>query len=327
MPRKSRPYGHGVMWTVAALAFLAILSACFFTHERKTHKMKETEESLDVSAMAMSMTTTPGAFIIFDALDYRNKPDLSSYGLLPIRVAYTAELWGRSVTNEPDEAAVKKVARSADPRVPLLLDVEHWDVQDDAVAEGNIDRLVRMVTWVREANPSVKVGFFGLAPIANGYLELNYARALNEPGFPQADAFRRAYTELQSDNERMARLAAVVDFVYPVAYTHMALGGGEAVYLRTWDTATQNAITEARKYSKPVYVFLWPQFYDVQAARGNQGPRSDHAFLPAQVWQHELAHVKALSADGVVIWGASKYRRAGWRDEDPWWAATQAFLE
>ena len=262
------------------------------------------------------------SFTVYDGLSYKNKPDLTQFGVRKIRIAYTSEIWGGSTArDQPIGLAVRNLAQSADPRVPLVLDIEHWKLQGDSPeTTANINKLIQVVKWIHEANPNVKVGFFGLMPISDAWLELHYAQAEQDPSTPNAAGLVKLYQGLQASNQNMRRLAQYVDFVCPVLYTFVSYGGGPTKYQASWDTATINAIQEAEQYRKPIYAFVWPQFYEAKASNG------DNAFMPASFWQHELQLIRGSPAQGVIIWGSPTYRKAGWVDSDPWWQATKAFL-
>ena len=267
-----------------------------------------------------TMANSGQRFVIFDGLAYKNKPDLSNAGLSKIRIAYTAEIWdGATARDNPNEAAVKKLARNADPTVPLVLDIEHWKVQgDNAEVDSTISKLIQVITWIHESNPSVKVGFYGLMPISDAWLELNYALAKNDPKIRDAAGLVRAYEEKYRESDRrMRRLAEHVDFVCPVLYTYYTLGGGAAKYQSSWDVAATNAIREAKQYEKPVYAFTWPQFDEVKSENG------DNEFIPANFWKHQVELIRQNGAQGVIIWGSPTFRRDGWNGNDSWWQVTK----
>jgi hypothetical protein len=73
--------------------------------------------------------------------------------------------------------------------------------------------------------------------------------------------------------------------------------------------------------TKPVYVFLWPEYHDSNAAlRGTQ--------IDAKYWRTQLETARKF-ADGIVIWGGYdllKNRPRKWNEEDAWWKETRNFL-
>ena len=267
-------------------------------------------------------TTGRSSFVVFDGLMLKNKPDLTRFGLSPLRIAYTSEIWGGSMKREqPNDEAVKNLAAHADSKVPLVLDIEHWNVQGGGdEVERNLRKLIEIVDLIHQTNPALKVGFFALVPISNPSLALHYALAEQNADIPYARAYVAAYSKLQEDDSLMRQLAEHVDFVCPALYTFYDLGGGSTKYQRSWDIEAKNSIDEAKQYGKPIYVFLWPQFYDEKDQDG------DHTFIPAAFWEHELALVRSSGAQGAIIWGSTGFRKAGWKEDDPWWQVTQGFV-
>lgn len=268
-----------------------------------------------------AQTNRQGAFSVYDGLGYKNKPDLTAFGLKALHIAYTSEIWnGAAAREEPDETAVRKLARKIPANVPLVLDVEHWKIQGQSKdTEDNINKLMRIADWVHAENPNLKVGYFGLAPISNPWRELSYVRAADGPRGSGSAKVWEAYREMQGDNARMARLAFHVDFVCPVIYTFNNLNG--AAYENSWDKMAVNAINEARQYHKPIYPFVWPQFYDLKDSSG------DNTFLPEGFWKHELELLRGGNVDGLIVWASPTFRKAGWNENDPWWLATDEFIK
>jgi len=288
-----------------SLLMIFVLPCCVFLHCRS----------------AEAQTNRKGAFSVYDGLGYKNKPDLTAFGLKALYIAYTSEIWnGVPSREEPDETAVRRLARKIKPNVPLVLDVEHWKIQGQSQeTQENTNKLMRIVDWAHAENPNLKVGYFGLAPVSNPWRELNYVRASNNPRGSGSSQFWEAYREMQEDNARMARLASHVDFVCPVIYTFNNLNG--AAYEASWDKMAVNAINEARQYHKPIYPFVWPQFYDLKDTSG------DSAFIPQGFWRHEMELLRDNNIDGLIVWGSTTFRKAGWNENDPWWLATDEFIK
>jgi hypothetical protein len=270
----------------------------------------------------MIASAQPGRFIVYDGLAYKGKPDLTGFGLHRIRIAYTSQIWGGSAGHDqPNDQAVRNLARTVDPNVPLVLDIEHWNVQiSGGHSEENIRKLIQIVKWIKETNPNIKVGFYGLLPISDPWLELQYAMVERNPDMPKAGAIVRTYQQMQASNQQMQQLAQYVDFVCPVIYTFNNLGGGPPQFQTNWDTATINSIKEAQQYGKPIYAFLWPQFSDAK------DPSGDNTFLSTAMWAHELQFLRGSGIQGVILWGSTTFRKSGWNDADPWWQTTKSFL-
>ena len=243
-------------------------------------------------------------FRVFDATLYVGKPDLSRYGIEPIHVVDRG-LWpeaaGRS--GPPDPALVRRYLNSL-PRDngPIVFDLEHYDLTgSDAAARTAVTDLRRLAATFRALAPDRRLGYYGIIPI---------------PDFrpARAGAGSPPHRRWQSQNDRLRTLQAGVDYLFPSAYTD---SGDQAA----WVTGASGSICEARRLSsKPVYIFIWPEFHDSSPLSGQ--------FLDSRFWRLELETAYRL-ADGVVIWGG--YDIAGghprrWDPRAPWFATTLAFM-
>lgn len=234
-------------------------------------------------------------FPVFDALLYKNKPDLSQSGLQPLRVVYTGELWSKGASkDQPDVATVASVAKKLDPNVLVCLDIEHWPTHKAELVDVNIKKLKTEIAAVRTNNAKVKIGFYGVLPIRD------YTRATGERGV-------KAYQDWQHQNDRLKPLANSIDAVFPSLYTF-------SNDPKNWEKAAIENIKEAKRYGKPVYVFLWPMFHDISPLKGQ--------YIPADFWRLQLETCRKY-ADGVVIWGGYKMN---WDEKAPWWLELKKFM-
>lgn len=240
----------------------------------------------------------PG-FRVFDAIQHRNKPDLSRYGMEPIALLGTRALWGgRHAGDNIDLVSINQSLSRlpADTKV-VCLDIEHWKLTDTEKASGNMARLSSVLALFQRRLPGREIGYYGLTP------ERNYWAPVKQD--------QQAMTQWQSHNRKVAPLADKADAVFPSLYTFYPNPEG-------WRKYALANIREARQYNKPVYVFLWPQFHD-------SNRRLKHQDLPRNFWRQQLELVKA-HADGVVIWTPAS-ARLEWQDDNPWWLETRDFLE
>ena len=112
----------------------------------------------------------------------------------------------------------------------------------------------------------------------------------------------------------MASLQGSVDMLFPPAYTNDR-------DRQAWVSSTEQHICEARRLSsKPVYVFLWPEYHEGSRYRGE--------YLTGDYWRLQLETAYRL-ADGVVIFGgydvqANRPRR--WDPRAPWYPVTLEFI-
>ena len=247
-------------------------------------------------------------FKVFDGTLYRDKPDMRRYGLTPIDILYAARFWTdahslAAMDALPDEGTVRSVAREAAAAgAPVVVDIEHWRLSgDDALMRANLAKYITVLQWLRDEAPGLNLGYFGRLPMAA------YAWALGSP-------YGGDYRRWQVENTRRAPLAVFVDAVYPPLYTY-------SDQRRAWVRYATANLREARRYGRPVYAFLWPQYSEKSGKLALQ-------FLPPDFWRLQLETVRA-HADGVVIWGGWDDTRKGpadWDPAAPWWRVTREFL-
>jgi hypothetical protein len=248
-----------------------------------------------------------GEFRVFDATLYSHKPDLKAYGIEPLRVVYSQEMWmpGTNWTSLPSEDKVKRLATSiASESSIVALDVEHWPV---IPAQGNVERglsnLLTLFRWYKANSSNVRIGYYSFPPA------FDYWRAIKPKDHPEPMAW-------QAENTALLPLAQVVDVLFPSLYTFYPDREG-------WVRFAKANIAEARRIGggKPVYVFLWPQYHDSNRLLGLK-------YIDREYWQLELKTAKEY-ADGIVIWGGYDLKQnkpQQWDENAPWWVETKAFL-
>jgi len=255
----------------------------------------------------VSPQRTQKVFPVFDATNYRNKPSRKALGLQRIYVLYAWRMWKDSQRdrNEPIEAQVRQAARKIPDDTLVCLDIENWSVKkSDQITHESIRKLKQVITWVRQEKPSVKLGYYGLMPVTE------YWRSIQDPKSSK-------YQQWAAWNKRMEELAKHVDVIFPSLYTYYPDQRG-------WERYAIANIKQARRYGKPVYVFLWPQYHDSNKkiyAKGHW--TSGFGYFDSAYWRREL-ELCAQHADGIVIWGGNKQR---WNDAAGWWQETGRFLE
>jgi hypothetical protein len=249
-------------------------------------------------------------FTVFDGTLYKNKPNLSSFGVKPIKIIYGHEFWepGQNMEPLPTRARVREVASSAQALgVPVVIDIEHWLTSPTvhkvsaATAQESVAKYAAVLSWFREAVPDRSVGLYGIVPM------IDYWRAIERPS-------SALHLEWVADSERALSLVGLVDVLFPSLYTFYVDQKGWVAY------ATAQLI-EARRLAagKPVYVFLWPQYH-------NSNPFVGERYLPDEYWKLELDTVRKY-ADGVVLWGGwADNGPAMWDDKAGWWTVTKQFL-
>ncbi len=236
------------------------------------------------------------SFPVFDALLQHGKPNLHRQGLTPM--AAVAAVWRPGVARDSvDEqgivAALHQLAPDADT---LYVDIENWPLLGvtDTVRSRHIDNYVRTAEIIRRAMPRVKFGIYGIAPLCVYW--------------PIVRQDKQQLAEWRSANRDLQRLAVMVDYVLPSLYTFYDDPAG-------WDQFASASIEEARQYEKPIYPFLWYEYFD-----GNRLLRGRE--VDAHAWSDELSLCRA-QADGIVLWGGSE---RNWSESASWWQAVLSLL-
>jgi hypothetical protein len=261
--------------------------------------------SVSISAHAQSCPRpAQRPFRIFDATAYVGRPDWSREGIEPIHIIDRG-LWpdGAGASGPPDPARVRRYVESL-PRdnAPIVLDIEHYNLTgSDQAAGAALADLTRLAAAFRAIAPDRRIGFYGIVPIPD------WDRSL-------AGAGSVPYRAWQRHNDRMRRLQSSVDFLFPPAYTNITDRSA-------WTAFAASQICEARRLSsKPVFLFLWPEFHEGSTLRGQ--------YLEADFWRLQLETAYRL-ADGVVIFGGydvQANRARPWNPRAPWYATTLDFI-
>jgi hypothetical protein len=247
------------------------------------------------------------SFVVFDGNLFHSKPDLSRHGVKPLKIIYVREFgeeWynGSGRMQPPDENKVKQLAREVGAKESLVaIDIEHWPLTGDVITvHESVRKYKQVARWFHEAAPALPIGFFGIVPMSA------YGWSLKGPESSE-------YKAWQQINDRLIPLAQEVDVVFPHAYTYYSQPDQAA-----WVRYAEENIKEARRYGKPVYVFLWFRYETLGLNAGKD--------IPPSFWRLQLETVRK-HADGVVIWGGwgSKGPEA-WTEDAPWWQVTKQFV-
>jgi hypothetical protein len=248
------------------------------------------------------------AFLVFDGTLYSDKPDLSVYGIRPIKVVYAQEFspdWFKDANRLPPQSAVQAVAQKAKLRGnEVVLDIEHWPPRGSPdLVHDSLTKYMTVLDWFRVAAPGLAVGYYGLPPIRD------YWRAIKGTESQEHKSWR-------DENDQLRSLAGAVDVLFPSLYTFYPYQPG-------WKKYAIAQIEEARRIGggKPISVFLWPQYHNSNRILGGRD-------LPADYWLLELETAKEY-ADGIVIWGGwgTDNRPAKWYENASWWKLTKEFMK
>jgi hypothetical protein len=251
--------------------------------------------SASVISPGMASDSAAGRFRVFDAMLHRDKPDLTSRGLEPI--VPIAQVWR---ADEPHDRVNVVAAALAVERLPattrtMFFDIEEWPIypQPASIRDASVAKFTRIAEIARTARPSLPFGFYGVPPVC-AYWPIVFHDA--------------SYQQWLEANRALTPVAQAVDFLFPSLYTFYDDRRG-------WLDFAKAQMDEARRYGKPVYPFLWFEYFD-----GNEQLRGKE--VAAAAWEEELDFC-LTHADGVVIWGGSERQ---WNEQAVWWRTTLRVL-
>jgi hypothetical protein len=235
-------------------------------------------------------------FMVFDGLLFLGKPDFRVRGLTPI--GGSGELWRPGVSQDSiDEVRLRSLFEPYRTNTGFYyIDIENWPLRPAPVdaRRKTIDKLATLVDVARATAPRMHLGFYGVLP------DIAYWPLIRH------DKEYDAWLEV---NRELLVLANHVDAIFPSLYTFYDDLDG-------WSNYARQTLAEARRYGKPVYPFLWPEFHDSNPVlRGRK--------LQPDFWRAEL-DLCAKLADGIVLWGGWQQH---WDEHAPWWQETLKFIQ
>jgi hypothetical protein len=227
---------------------------------------------------------------------FLGKPDFRVRGLIPINGS--GDLWSPGVSHDSiDEIRLRALFEPYRTSTGFYyIDIENWPVRSMPVnaRRKTIDKLASLIDSPRATAPHLHLGFYGILP------DIAYWPLIRH------DKEYEAWLEV---NRELDVLANHVDAIFPSLYTFYDDLDG-------WNNYARQTLAEARRYGKPVYAFLWPEFHDSNVLlRGRK--------LPPDFWRAEL-DLCANLADGIVLWGGWQQH---WDEHAPWWQETLKFLQ
>jgi hypothetical protein len=238
---------------------------------------------------------------------FPDRPALSAYGLVPLRVVDGHELWNvGEAARVPDMSHARAAADGGpNPSGLLVIDIEEWPLQGDPkTVSASVGTYLEFLSRMRAADPGLKYGFYSGVPLHD------YWNAIAGPSSPRYQAWQRA-------NDALQPIADGADALFPSLYTFYPDPKG-------WRTYAEANLAEARRMAKekPVYCFLAFQYHE--------GTANALQMIPADYWRMELDTCRQF-ADGIVIWGGytlpgGAFHALKWDDNAPWWRATLDFL-
>lgn len=234
--------------------------------------------------------TNKKGFKVFDAILYKNKPNLEKYGFSPIDVVYEDGVVSTNYHEKNvhargrrylDYSKISKAANiSRNNNIPVCLDVEHWQIQVPKEREYATSKYKELIKSYRKIDSKNKVSVFHYGSISK-------------------------------------EIYNVSTVIYPAYYTHSA-------NQNEWESMVRNSVSAIRKMgNKPIYAFIWPQYNNVPS-KHNLG----FTFIDTDVWRKQLELIYEL-CDGVVIWthyNDKNGSKINFSTQSPWFQETLSFM-
>jgi hypothetical protein len=200
----------------------------------------------------------------------------------------------------PELTIIDSYIKSMPQFSTICLDIEHWPLHNKSkeVIDNNIRMLNIIFDRFKSAFPESNIGYYGIFPIRDYWVpvknDTNKIRLWDEK------------------NQYLNQLAENMDVIFPSLYTFYKDRDG-------WLTYAKSNIAQARKYNKPVIVFLWPQYHTSNKFRSLD-------FLEYDYWTLQLDTAYKY-ADGIVIWTPAGKMKSQWDETADWWRATRHFIQ
>lgn len=233
-------------------------------------------------------------FKVFNALLFKDTPDLTEYGFSKINMIYEDGVVTTNSSREKGDFTwryidSKKIQKEADksklnPSIPTVLDVEYWG------------HLLYKSKTKKEAEEV-------FLQLINSYNAIDNESLVSV--FHYGAISRRIYD--------------ASNVVYPCYYTHSADH-------KEWINMVKSGLAKIKKRNKkvPIYVFIWPQ-YNPHPSKHDLG----YKFVESDFWRLQLETLYPL-CDGIVIWShhRDENKKSIYFDYNmPWFQETLKFME
>ncbi|SDH43599.1 hypothetical protein [Variovorax sp. OV700] len=253
-------------------------------------------------ANSASAQSSSKPFLVVQSMTYKGGVDVSSFGVPRNPLIYESMLLPSKTSDQMIEGeALKNLLDGlGSGPLPTVIDIERWHLYTDNEDERSKSRekYLNVVRNIRAARPGIKLGYYGVVPTRTYW--------------PLLDAGRKSERQKWENlNSRAAQdFVPHVDAIFPSLYT--LYGNQEG-----WRIYAEETLRVAKRFGKPVYCYLWPQFNSGNPLLGGK-------YLPADYWMLELETCYKHS-DGIVIWNHEPQKN--WDPDAEWWQQTLKFLE
>lgn len=222
-------------------------------------------------------------FEFFDAILYRNKPNLESYGYKKMYLFYEEDLMnsdkGQNGGNSINYGKIKTAALRSmvNSNFPVCLDVESWQL-DDENRYNSKKIYLKILNYFKKINKKSKMGFFGVFPMDSPHADYNFDSPIRESII---------MPKWHESNNYVKDIGKNVDVYFPVFYTRVKDE-------ETWKKIVVEKVKKIREVNTKakIYGFIWPQYYMDDGF---------YKFIEPDVWRRELEIVFKY-CDGAIIW-------------------------
>lgn len=269
------------------------------------------------SATSRGQAQNKRSFLIYNAIAYKDAPDLTSEGLSKLNMYYGFSLVTADAKNKQhhyvDREKIKNTAINAlkTPNVPVCLDIESWNPTVDSSKQQALANYIEVLKVFRKYNTRSRIGYYSLMPYPDFLLQHLWGK----------DKRKDWGQEWTKANNFLKPITKEVDISFPSFYT---LVQNDTL---TWKKMVIAQVAKVKSFKKniPVYGFIWPQYHPSNKLVGNQ-------FIDADTWRFQLETLYKY-CDGIVIWGTPYYYQdkklvyVSWNEKDAWWKVTQQFIK
>ena len=228
-------------------------------------------------------------FLIYDAMSYIGKPDLSYYGLQPVYLMYEVTLTKKH-SDHPSKVIldfnkIEKQAKLASlfPRTMISTDIEQWYYEPSLTDQEIEQRFDTLFSYFRQKiSPEITIGNYGAAPTA---------LCVHRYYHPQMSEDSILITWRKSNKKRWPALK-YADVAQPSLYI-------AEPDIDSWIKDLQITVKEIKKHypNKKIIAYIWPQYYDKK-----DSPHYKQ-FISPHIWKQMLEATYSY-CDGSIIWSS-----------------------
>jgi len=242
----------------------------------------------DMHSENISKNQDKKPFIVFNALLYKNTPDLTSYGLHKINMIYEDDLLDKDPLTpsirankiiSPGKFAKQADLTKRDSDIPVVINIEGWRLTPSAIKKS-IPKYLNALSTFKSLNSTSKIGYYG-------------------------------WTHIPEFNRNS-------DVFYPSCYTYDT----DTVKWKN-DVIKRIKLLRSQDPNKPIYGFVWPQYTPNPAK-----PELGFTFVPTDIWNYQLEILYKYADGIVVWshYRGKDKKPIDFSFDMPWWKGTMAFI-